>query len=150
MGLIKSEFDQIVRNAIIRFANANNADLQKISLLLYLNDAGEPAFLMQLNYKGVKEMTILELLDRKVDFLDRKPFVEQFVKIIFDELMQEHSLTATEIRIMLKVVPTERKGVFKTKMVQMVLGYLYKGVAFVKQLDMNELLSDVKLMTAQL
>lgn len=146
MGIIKNQFDQICRNAIIRYATKYNAELPVTTLLLYLNDQQEPAYLVQVNYKGVEVVTVLDLLDRRLDFLDRGPFIEHFVKNLLEELAAETGISFQDLRIMIKVEAKMKPGLLRSREVKEVTGYLYKGVEYVKILDMGELLSDLKLM----
>jgi hypothetical protein len=146
MGIIKNQFDQICRNAIIRYSAKYSAELPVTTLLLYLNDQQEPAYLVQVNYKGVEAVTVLDLLERKLDFLDRGPFIEHFVKSMLEELAAETGIPCNELRIMIKVEAKIKNGLLRNREVKEVTGYLYKGVQYVKALDMGELLSDLKLM----
>lgn len=139
MGIIKGHFDKMCADAIKRFTKKNKIQLpDELQVLLYLiqtePDNPEIQFLLLKNYQGLEKLTAKQIVDTKLDLRNRAAFLEHHAAVMLIEIMTENELQWQDIRVIL-----ELKG-------ELIRAHLYRGDEYIKELDLNEILSDEKMM----
>lgn len=158
MGYIKEQFDKICRKCITKFAVLFSLGNEAVQIVLFLKydknlitsdqaeavatgkadtssqDLFSTGYLILKNYQVDREISVMELIDRKIDFMGKSYLLSQKIKEIIIEMCGMENLHPDKIRIIIFM-----KG-------QIILASLYTGAEFVKALDLSEVLNDLKML----
>lgn len=132
MGMIQNEFEKIAKKALARYAKKYVVKDTAVQLVMFLKDE-VVAFKTLVNYKPDEYVTILDLLNVRIDFLGKRDMVEIFITKVLHNLSEEHQVKPDAINVM---VLLENDNVVM---------HLYSGIDHIKVLDSHEILNDQKL-----
>lgn len=138
MGVVKGYFDKMCTDAITRYTNKKKIVApDELQILLCLSDISpvpETGFMLMKNYKGLEKVSAKNIIDTKLDLRGRAQFLEAHTGQMLMELVQEYDMQWPEIRVVIELKGNDVKA------------HLYRGEEYKMELDMNELLSDEKMM----
>ena len=111
MSIITQTKD-VMRNAIIRFAEENEIDNTESQIMICSDDPEcLPSYKVLKSYKPQKDITFKELLNVKVDFLGREIIATPFIKNCIKRLTKENSCTYKDINVVVYSKDQECKNI---------------------------------------
>lgn len=158
MGYIKQEFDKICRTCIIRFSELLSVRIDEVQIVLFLKfdkallTAGHvealtsgkvdkslqevftTGYLILKKYQLEKEISVKELINRKVDFMGKSYLLSQKIRDVIIELCSSEKMQPETMRILIYMKGQEIKA------------SLYSGSECKKQLDLGDVLNDLKML----
>lgn len=139
MGMVRNEFNKIVRKAVVRYAKKYQVGAEDVQLLLFLNLDGTAGFKTLVKYQPKEVVTIKQIMDILIDFTGMASMTENFIQKMLLDLSRERIIEQYEINVMVVCQgdPTSKDS--------LVLLHLYAGRVHVTELNANEILSDEKL-----
>jgi hypothetical protein len=133
MGVFKYDFDNIARNAMCKYAKENRCAEKQVRVMMYLDDEENDCYAIYIQNSFYKKVSILNLLNRKIDFTGESLVISHFVKRELKKLSEENGIEKTKVRITILLSESGK-----------VLLYLLNGSNAVKILNPEDVLADEK------
>ena len=114
----------VMSNAIKRYALENEVNTNESQLLIFTkDDEGTPSYKVLKKYAPYKEVTFSEILNKKIDFLQREAIATPFIQQSIMRLSKEQNVSPTEINVMIHLTGDKDVKLF-----------LYVGHKLIKEL----------------
>lgn len=137
IDLIQSEFRKIVINCINRYAKDNSLSTDNVQLMLGLNKTGNLYHILE-NYAKKKDLSIMEVLGVRVDFLGYSklapPFIAKSLIRFADRLK-----TSDEIELDVEVMCVKDKNEKGKDIINL---FLYKSGKYVETIEFEDLFNE--------
>ena len=98
---IEKQTKQTMSDAINRFALKHEKDIKDVQLMIKCDDEFTPRYELLINNKKERDITFLEVLDVKVDFLGREIIVSPFISRTLKKLRTETNCNPKEMNILI-------------------------------------------------
>ena len=137
IDFIQSEFSKIVIKCINKYAKDNKLSPDNVQLRLGLNEEGNTYNIM-VDYAPKKQMTIMEVLDVRIDFLGYSKLVPPFIiksLIRFSERLKKSEELELDVEVIC-VKDLNEKGK------EMINLFLYKGGQYVETIEFSDLFNE--------
>jgi hypothetical protein len=130
IDIIKKETKKIIFSCCKKHAEASKLSIEEVQLVLGLNENGNTYTLCE-RYIPKKEMTILQVLDVRIDFTGRDKYAPAFIAKSLVRFSNEYSIPLTDVKVM--CIPTlNEQGKPDVKL------YLYNGDKYIQPNDCEE------------
>ncbi len=97
MSFISSSFTKIITNAFSHFSKAHGLQPSEIQIMIKINaDQTAPSYILMANYKVIREVTFLEILNVKFDLLVRELVVGPFLFESLNKFSEEFQIPIQE------------------------------------------------------
>lgn len=126
--VIVDKFNEIIFNACVRFGKEEGVEAQEMQVLFSLDDEGGVVYSILKNYREVKKVTFLQILNVKIDFKGYSLFVPSFIQNTLNQFSSEMQCSPRELFVM--CVARDDKSIALV---------LYKGRQMVKQIKLDDL-----------
>jgi hypothetical protein len=99
--MLETQTKNVMKNAIIRYAEENKVDKKRIQLLIYTdNPELDPKYKILKDNKEFKKVSFNELLNVKLDFLGREILATPFISNTIKRLMRESNCEYKEVNVL--------------------------------------------------
>ena len=99
--MLETQTKNVMKNAIIRYAEENKVDKKRIQLLIYTdNPELDPKYKILKDNKEFKKVSFNELLNVKLDFLGREILATPFISNTIKRLMTESNCEYKEVNVL--------------------------------------------------
>jgi hypothetical protein len=127
--------EEIMINAINRYAKEHNVDSVKTQLMIKASDEDcTPKYQLLLNNKYERDLTFNQILNVKLDFLGREIIATPFIASALRRLRREHPCNYNEINILIYKQKEENSSPSL---------YFFEGSKAVKPIGMDYIFSDI-------
>jgi len=127
--------EEIMINAINRYAKEHNVDSVKTQLMIKASDEDcTPKYQLLLNNKYERDLTFNQILNVKLDFLGREIIATPFIASALRRLRREHPCNYNEINILIYKQKEENTNPSL---------YFFEGSKAVKPIGMDYIFSDI-------
>ena len=132
--IIQSEFRKIVLNCINKYAEDNSLSADNVQLMLGFNETGN-LYKILVNYVQKKELSILEVLDVRIDFKRYSILVPPFIEKSIKRFAKGLKVNIEEVEVMC-VKDKNKKGEDIIKL------FLYKSGNYVETIEFEDLFNE--------
>jgi hypothetical protein len=144
IDFIQSEFSKIVIKCINKYAKDNKLSPDNVQLRLGLNEEGNTYNIM-VDYAPKKQMTIMEVLDVRIDFLGYSklvpPFIAKSLIRFADRLKKSEEIELDVEVICVKDVNEKGKEIINL--------FLYKGGQYIETIEFEDLFNEGDMLDMQ-
>lgn len=100
-----------MRDALVNFAKKMNVSPESVSIRIYTEDQdkGMPSYFLMQNLKPVREVTFSEILDVKIDFLNREAIATPFLAKALQRLSLVEGMSLLDISVFVMYNPNDKE-----------------------------------------